>query len=78
MNARLETALIVLVVAVSGIGWASQYVMPKSATLEAAASCMSDQGLSLDASARSKAAWQVCLEGAEKTHATKLLLALGY
>ncbi len=78
VNARLETALVAIVVAVLGIGWFSQYVMPKSATLMAAASCLSDKGLSLDSSAQSEAAWDVCLEGAEKTHATPLLLALGY
>ena len=81
MNTRLDTiltALGILGFILSGVLWVNQYVMPKSATLDAAAACMYDQGLSQDATAESKAAWGECLQGAEEAHATPLLLALGY
>ena len=78
MNARLETALIIVVGTILSIGWLTQYVMPKSATLTMATACMSDQGLSQDDSAQSKEAWEGCLEAAETDKATPLLLALGY
>jgi len=78
MNARIETALIIIGVILGSLVWIKEYAQPKSATLDAAASCMYDQGLTQDASARSKAAWKVCLKEAEKAHATPLLLTLGY
>lgn len=78
MNARLEAALLIVVITVIGLAWVHQYVMPKSATLTMATACMSDQGLSQDDSAQSKEAWEGCLEVAETAKATPLLLALGY
>lgn len=81
MSTRLDsslTALGILCFILSGVFWVNQYVLPKSATLDAAAACMYDQGLSQDATAESKVAWGECLQRAEEAHATPLLLALRY
>jgi len=78
MSERLELTLVVLAVLICGIIWGVGYVGPKNDTRRAASECMSAQGLSLDNSAESKAAWEVCIDKAEKQHGSKLLTVMGY
>jgi hypothetical protein len=77
MRQHILGSLLVLGIIFCGIGWVTQYVVPKNASLRAARTCMTKQGIDTTQEEVSSE-WKVCLEAAEKEHGTALLAVVGY
>jgi len=74
-----ETIIALVIVAILAVFWGTQYVAPKSRTLDAAALCTIGKGYRLNP--RDKVASKVfdqCLIEAEAQHGTALLQIIGY
>ena len=73
-----EFLIAALVFAVLAVFWGTQYVAPKTRTLDAAAVCTLSQGYTMNPKDNaSRMVFDQCLVEAEAKHGTALLRAIG-
>ena len=73
----IQNVLIILFFVACGIGWWTEYVMPRHRVEMAAHTCMAEQGISPCHYEGTAAKWNICAQQASKDHGSRLLRVMG-
>lgn len=73
----IQNVLIILFFVACGIGWWTEYVMPRHRIEMDAHTCMSEQGFTPCRYEGAEAKWDACFDKASKEHGSALLRVMG-